>query len=134
MPVVLAERGRDQVGNQEVQVGALVARGIDSMLVFSWLGTLVSLLLLSADRVALHVTLLLAAETSTLLSQTRDIFTAEPRDAVSIFVAGIRRRLLGVESGDAQLHGLQLGAMTTPAPHGIAALDLPPLPRPERGD
>jgi len=41
VPVVLAERGRDQVGNQEVQVGALVARGIDSMLVFSWLGLLV---------------------------------------------------------------------------------------------
>lgn len=30
--MVLAERGRDQVGNQEVQVGALLARRSDSML------------------------------------------------------------------------------------------------------
>ena len=102
MPVVLAERGRDQVGNQEVQVGALVARGIDSMLVFSWPGTLVSLLLLSgAGCVSLHVALLLAAEASALLSQALDIFALEPRNAVSTLVAGIRRRRLGVESGDA---------------------------------
>jgi hypothetical protein len=41
VPVGLAERGRDQEGNQVVLVGALVARGIDSMLVFSWPGLLV---------------------------------------------------------------------------------------------
>jgi hypothetical protein len=41
VPVGLAERGRDQEENQGVLVGALVARGIDSMLVFSWLGPLV---------------------------------------------------------------------------------------------
>jgi hypothetical protein len=41
VPVGLAERGRDREENQGVLVGALVARGIDSMLVFSWLGLLV---------------------------------------------------------------------------------------------
>lgn len=33
VPMVLAERGQDQEENQEVQVGALLARRSDSMLV-----------------------------------------------------------------------------------------------------
>ena len=108
MPVLLAERGRDQEGNLEVLVGALVARGIDSMLLLlSWLGLLVSLLLRGA--VALHVTLLLATEASALLHQTIDITGLESRDAVSTLVAGIRRRWLGGESGQALLHRLELG-------------------------
>jgi hypothetical protein len=41
VPVGLAERGRGLEENQVVLVGALVARGIDSMLVFSWPGLLV---------------------------------------------------------------------------------------------
>ena len=108
VPVLLAERGRDQEGNLEVLVGALVARGIDSMLLLlSWLGLLVSLLLRGA--VARHVTLLLATEASALLHQTIDITGLESRDAVSTLVAGIRRRWLGGESGQALLHRLELG-------------------------
>ena len=72
VPVVRVERGRE-VGNQEVLVGAQLARGSDSILRASWSGLRVSRLL-TLRALAFHVPFLFAADStdkSTILEPSR---------------------------------------------------------------